>query len=407
MIGSTCHILTETKSCLLDLEKCMQVTKANLKELENEQKQDNDNVDYKSVDQKSSDNINDEMKSAIIREDSYGGNYKNDNKTLLETISFDLKELTNKVTEISQYKTNNNNTNIISNEQYFTQLHQISARQRELCQNISKIHKKCETKQTETASRILEIDEKKHLTQNMDQTDQIILECENKLNMCKRIAKKHLELIESHEFELTLDNFEKEWSKWDDENILVWFKTILAKNSTKIVNINTINDNEDEKNTNIVMDGQVAPTPGGTDMAEDDDKKMSNINNDSDNVDWSLLSLNLKRRDWDGDHLLICNEKQLIKLGFNNDANVRKHLLFNIKRIAKKYPPKTSPGKGANDNGICCICLSNKSNTICIPCGHACMCKKCSNDYDKNDVCPICRKPFKIFLTCLFLNLFS
>ena len=69
-----------------------------------------------------------------------------------------------------------------------------------------------------------------------------------------------------------------------------------------------------------------------------------------------------------------------MKLGFNNDENVRKHLLFNIKRITNKYPAKTSsPKKGRNENGICCICLSNKSNTICIPCGHACMCKKCSD----------------------------
>ena len=43
----------------------------------------------------------------------------------------------------------------------------------------------------------------------------------------------------------------------------------------------------------------------------------------------------------------------------------------------------------------CRICFDNIINTVCTPCGHASMCRKCSNDYIKqNSDCPICRKKF-------------
>ena len=43
----------------------------------------------------------------------------------------------------------------------------------------------------------------------------------------------------------------------------------------------------------------------------------------------------------------------------------------------------------------CRICFDNTINTVCTPCGHASMCRKCSNDYIKqNSECPICRKKF-------------
>ena len=269
-------------------------------------------------------------------------------------------------------------------------------KQQVLSRNINKIPNKYESQTAAKKSRIEQIDktiesllnEKKQLTQNTEQTEQIAIECQNKLNISQNVTKKCLELIESHQFRVQLDNFEKDWSKWDHEHILVWFKTILTKKSTEF--------DEDEKNEqlNHDIDGQVVATPGG-DMVENDDKKNISDGNSNYNayVDWSLILLNLKRLEWDGDHLLICKEKHLVKLGFNNNENARKHLLFNIKRITKKYPSKSSPPKkGKSENGICCICLSNKINAICIPCGHACMCKKCSNDYDKNDACPICRK---------------
>ena len=332
LVGTICYILAEKTLCVLNLAKYIKFPKK-AKVLENEQKKHNDSVNKERIGLKSRDNDNDEMKVAISNNDN-GENDVNDDTMILQKISFDLKDVKNKLNEISQDKTNDSNTNIDikSDAQYFTQLHQISNKQQELCQNINKIGDKCESDKAANRSRILEIDktieslldEKKQLTQSMNQTEHMIVECQNKLNMCQSLAEKYLELIESPQFEKNLDNFEKEWPKWNHENILIWFKTILTQKS-----IGSNTGTEDEKNEQVEI--------------QDDDKKMSTVNNsDIDNVDWPLVSSNLQIRDWDGDHLLICKEKQLIKLGFNNDANVRKHLLFSIKRITKRYPPKES-----------------------------------------------------------------
>ena len=44
-----------------------------------------------------------------------------------------------------------------------------------------------------------------------------------------------------------------------------------------------------------------------------------------------------------------------------------------------------------NDEHCCCICLFDSINTVLIPCGHACLCKGCVQQYDKTLGCPICR----------------
>ena len=320
-------------------------------------------------------------------------------RVVMDTISLDLNELQGMVDKLSQQEA----------QQYIEQFVKISITGQNLNKSIIEINEKCVKQKTESSLRITEIDksiqlllnEKTKITKKMNAAHQTMIQCKSKSTLCTNIVKNQLKLAKSREFAEKLENFEKQWSKWNSEQILVWFKamvTISGNNSTNKSkhsdNKSASIDDEDEKSELQLkhdIDGQVAVTPGGGNVIEDSDKYIRIVSS-NDNVDWSSISLNLKTRDWDGDHLLICKEKQLIKLGFDN-TNVRKHLLYNIKRITKKYPPKTSsPKKGGNENSVCCICLSTKINTICIPCGHACMCKKCSNDYDKGDGCPICRK---------------
>lgn len=43
------------------------------------------------------------------------------------------------------------------------------------------------------------------------------------------------------------------------------------------------------------------------------------------------------------------------------------------------------------DNVTCKICLNNKINIVCIPCGH-CFCSAC-NTQSRNNLCALCRKP--------------
>ena len=46
----------------------------------------------------------------------------------------------------------------------------------------------------------------------------------------------------------------------------------------------------------------------------------------------------------------------------------------------------------------CNICLENIINTVLVPCGHACMCKGCTNTYDKAKGCPMCRKEIQMVI---------
>lgn len=42
------------------------------------------------------------------------------------------------------------------------------------------------------------------------------------------------------------------------------------------------------------------------------------------------------------------------------------------------------------EQSLCAICLTNNINTVCIPCGHRCLCTECAKQQIIE--CPICRK---------------
>tara|TARA_B100001094_G_C18180068_1_gene800364 strand:+ start:1781 stop:2545 length:765 start_codon:yes stop_codon:yes gene_type:complete len=50
--------------------------------------------------------------------------------------------------------------------------------------------------------------------------------------------------------------------------------------------------------------------------------------------------------------------------------------------------------KGVSDDELCIICFENKREIAFLPCGHFCICKKCSEKYEDNK-CLVCREKFR------------
>ena len=329
--------------------------------------------------------------------------HEKESKMLLEIVSVDLNEFKNSVNNLLNDKVN---TTVESNGKYFEQVCQTFKLRQNLAKNICKINAKCQKQKRETSLAIAEIDKsiqlllnkKSKFTQYMDTIEKTTDKCQNESNLYQKIGIKQEKLLKSNTFEHNLNEFEKNWSSWHCDQLLIWFKLMLALNNNYNYNTNCSNNVIDQEIKVDVRDDVVVATGRRQNDAKPSDESNDNcVESDEKGVDvpkmidiaigidWQFISSNLKRREWDGNHLLVCNEKELIKLGFEHDKK-RNSLLFNVKRIIDKYPSTDKK------EGLCCICLSQKTSTICIPCGHACMCKQCSNKYKIGDNCPICRK---------------
>ena len=60
--------------------------------------------------------------------------------------------------------------------------------------------------------------------------------------------------------------------------------------------------------------------------------------------------------------------------------------------LGRSKPPYNDPPV----EKLCCICMSSEKTHLCVPCGHKCTCKKCTN-YIKN-ACPICKQKIYIMI---------
>jgi hypothetical protein len=68
--------------------------------------------------------------------------------------------------------------------------------------------------------------------------------------------------------------------------------------------------------------------------------------------------------------------------------------------VLAKANGSSSDGKnGDGSTGMCVVCISAKSNTACVPCGHKCLCQGCSQIIlgiegarQQQMVCPLCRE---------------
>ena len=67
------------------------------------------------------------------------------------------------------------------------------------------------------------------------------------------------------------------------------------------------------------------------------------------------------------------------------------------RNLLKNYDTDASmiqPSEYDPEKDICKVCLNTQIDTVCIPCGHRCICKSCGQGL-KDKTCPICRKTIK------------
>ena len=65
-----------------------------------------------------------------------------------------------------------------------------------------------------------------------------------------------------------------------------------------------------------------------------------------------------------------------------------------IRKLADIICKEGSKATGTDDDDdVCCICLTNESSVILLPCNHRCLCIDCANKQgNKLKKCPICRQ---------------
>jgi hypothetical protein len=93
---------------------------------------------------------------------------------------------------------------------------------------------------------------------------------------------------------------------------------------------------------------------------------------------------------FNGGHMMDWNQYQgqtnRIPYHSTQSSELNQHSL-----IQPSTPEEIQDEADYKDNVTCKICLSNKINIVCIPCGH-CFCSAC-NTQSRNNLCALCRKP--------------
>ena len=178
------------------------------------------------------------------------------------------------------------------------------------------------------------------------------------------IVKKRLSVLDKIDGKIS-NAMEPNWMKWDFESVFFWLKYIVAKNTLQT---NENSDNNDEKSGSNIH---------GIDSNE----------NDTFEIDWDLIGKNLKIRNIRGKYLSLWENQELQEIGLKSKV-CRSIVLQEIKRIVSKHPNKS----GSDESKLCNICFDNERTKILVPCGHACLCKECSQRYDRSHGCPLCRQ---------------
>jgi hypothetical protein len=155
--------------------------------------------------------------------------------------------------------------------------------------------------------------------------------------------------------------------------------------------INNNNENNDENNDNDDNNNQNNNDENNNDENNNDENNNDENNNDENNND--------ENNDENNDDTQNSN--------LENNINIQNVIISENNEINTNQPEtilqQVSETEEEESEDIlipkCCICLTNNSSVILLPCGHICSCFKCSRTLLR---CPLCRKDIlskkKIFI---------
>ena len=58
----------------------------------------------------------------------------------------------------------------------------------------------------------------------------------------------------------------------------------------------------------------------------------------------------------------------------------------------RQIKPQAYNDASKDEPKVCVVCMANKINTVCVPCGHRCICDECLTAIKKLGECPVCRQ---------------
>lgn len=153
-----------------------------------------------------------------------------------------------------------------------------------------------------------------------------------------------------------------------------------------ILNDTSLNDEEYKhlleiaQEDDIPLNDNLRPATVPTEEAATTTATTTNVDAPAAVVKTTMPSLeSLPRRD-----LQTLAKQHSIKGNLKNEALVRK--------LSDVITSETKTTTGTGDD-VCCICLTNKSSVILLPCNHRCLCNDCANKQEeKLDKCPMCRQ---------------
>ena len=212
--------------------------------------------------------------------------------------------------------------------EYFEKLDVMSVMREALSKNVQENKQKCKQEEKQMNLEMKEIDQsiqqllnkKAKLREKLDELQETMNDYDDKLGQCDKLANEQLIFLQSDQFKQKWKEFEQGWNKWDYKQIVLWFKRIIGHPSLQFEQARSTNNDEN-------IHGQLQDDHDETARDNDQTNNVNVVGNDhtkddvSTTIDWELISSNLLRRELDGKFLLICDDKELIKLGFEFDKH--------------------------------------------------------------------------------------